>query len=191
MHNTIFECIESFGDQPRTFSLWDQLTYLRVSKPAWLKDDPNDRLVTLFTHRKSLLANGIVTWGYVVQANANLAKKRSGDCPGEIVYSLDDVNQIDPPDLQRVARELSKLKGTEPTDDGCARIAAHLTNEMTRVYGLKVPRSLSPPHAMPTFNHTVRSKALAVRTALCTLPSDCRECREAVYRNPSSVTLLA
>ena len=144
MPNPIVECIENFGPAPRTLSFWDQLTYLRIGKPLWLRMDSMDDMNVLFRHKRALLKNGRVVWGHVVQANSLMYEDEPDNCPGEIVYSLADSGKATPKYLARLASRLYSLKGTRPTDLASAKIAAHLTDEMTRVYGLKVPIILSP-----------------------------------------------
>jgi hypothetical protein len=60
------------------------------------------------------------------------------------VYSLFDPMSFDPVHLIKVAKRLSSLKGTQPTHPELLRIADYLTDEMIRVFGLEVPRTLSP-----------------------------------------------
>ena len=44
----ISQCAANFGAPPRRVSLWDRLTYLRVPRPDWLYQSPDDALETLF-----------------------------------------------------------------------------------------------------------------------------------------------
>ena len=141
----ITECAKNFGDAPRQFSLWDRLTYLRVVRPEWLYQNPNDELETIFLNLSKLKRDGKVVWGHFVQANNLLYGPGGGDCPAEIVYSLDDRISLD--DLGKVAHSLASLKHTKPSDPEVASIADYLTNEWTRVYGKPVPASISPKHA--------------------------------------------
>jgi hypothetical protein len=134
--------IENFGPAPREFSWWQRLTYLRVSKPQWLKQNPEDELMVLFEHLPELFESGTVVWGHIVQANGLMFEEGDFDCPGEVVFSLAEPKKAIPKILESIAHEIFELKGTEPEDPKLARIAEHLTNEMTRVYGLPVPQSL-------------------------------------------------
>jgi hypothetical protein len=45
-----------------------------------------------------------------------------------------------------MAQTLFSLKGTQPADPSERAVADHLTNEMTRAFGLPVPAHLSAPH---------------------------------------------
>ena len=139
-------CIENFGEAPRRFCLRDRLGYLRLPKPLWLCLDPFDELRTLFRNHRTLLADGKVVWGYIVQANYLLHEEGNDNCPGEIVYSLDEGNGVDHIYLGQLASELFALKGTRPSDPELLRIAEYLTDEEIRVFGLSVPSSISVAH---------------------------------------------
>ncbi len=144
MNQTIRKCISNFGDAPRRFSLLDRLTYLQVSKPAWLRSNPTDKLSIHFNNLSSVFTNGMITWGHVIQANVMMYEAGSIDCPGELVYSIEDAERVDTEHLQCVARELFRLKGTEPGDPKLLSIARYLTDERIRVFGLQVPTCISP-----------------------------------------------
>ncbi|HVX15999.1 MAG TPA: hypothetical protein VHC22_32745 [Pirellulales bacterium] len=144
MPNPIYECIENFRPAPRHHSLWDWITYFRIPRPVWLRENPTDGLATLFQNLHTLFTEGIVVWGHIIQANSQLFQSGVHDCPGELVYSLDDVRRVDPDRLGQVAHQLYSLKGTQPEDPELAPIAHYLTDQLIRVFGLPVPRSISP-----------------------------------------------
>lgn len=120
------------------------MTYLRIAKPIWLSRNPNDKLAVHFKHINQLLTDGVVVWAYLIQANSMLFEAGPWDLPGEVVYSLEDVQRATPQSLQRVARQLGSLKGTQPNTPDLSRIAEYLTDELIRVFGLPVPDSISP-----------------------------------------------
>lgn len=144
MHDLLRECVQRFGETPRTPSLWDRLTYLRVPKPFWLKEYPNDDLHKIFPNLRHAFSDGIVVWGHVVQANQMMFDPGEHDCPGEVVYSIDDRETIDALDLQTIAHSLFELKGQTPNDGELLPIADYLTDETVRVFGLSVPAKISP-----------------------------------------------
>lgn len=144
MQDAIRECNYNFGEPPREVSFWDRLTYFRVPKPLWLRLNKEDELTTHFQNLNDLFSDGIVVWGHLVQANNLMFEEGNNNCPGEIVYSLDDPSRVDPEYLQQVAHELFQLKGTKPSSPKLQPIANYLTNEMIRVFGLPVPSSISP-----------------------------------------------
>lgn len=144
MRDLLDECRKAFGTAPREFALWDRLAYFRVAQPAWVHGNPPDDLCLLFDNLELLFSRGIVVWGHVVQANQLLFGSGHHNCPGEVVYSLDDA-RIEPEDLEQIASRLFALKGTEPQDRESRRIADYLTDECQRVFGLSVPGMLSYP----------------------------------------------
>lgn len=146
MQKLLRETSSNFGDAPRDFSWWSRLFYLRVSKPNWLNSDPSDKLNIHFKHLKDTFENGVVVWGHIIQANGLLFQPGPDNCPGEVVYCLEGRKKILPGDLQEVAHSLGRLKGTAPRDRELAPIANYLTDERIRVFGLPVPRTISPLH---------------------------------------------
>ena len=144
MLDPIQECREKFGRAPRNISLYNRMTYFRVTKPLWLWLNRSDKLHTLLRNKRSLFNNGVVVWGQVVQANNLLFRHGYEDCPGEIVYSLNRTLHSDGRQMQRIASRLFALKGTKPADPSLRKIADYLTDEYTRVFGLDVPKIISP-----------------------------------------------
>jgi hypothetical protein len=144
MHDVLRKCIDNFGEPPRAMSLWNRLTYCRVPKPDWLRSHPTDKLRTHFENLKTLFSEGVVVWGHIIQANSLMFEKGPYDCPGELVYSIEDSNRVEPEYLERVAKKLFSLKGTKPDDPELQPIADYLTDERIRVFGLPVPSSISP-----------------------------------------------
>lgn len=141
--DSLRRCRENFDAAPRAFSLWDRMGYLRLPQPLWLRLDPTEPLKTLCQHQRTLLAEGTVVWGYIVQANYRLSQVGNDHCPGELVYSLDEDSDVDHVYLGHVAESLGSLKGTTPADPELLRIAEYLTDETIRVFGLAVPASIS------------------------------------------------
>ena len=143
-HHVLIECIQNFGRPSRSISWWDRQNYLKISKPLWLYINPFDKMKILFRNLSTLWTEGVVVWGYVVQANSLLFEPGDMDCPGEVLYSLADPVKVDPLYLEDVAGSLYSLKGTRPTHHELQPIAEYLTSELTRVYGLQIPGILSP-----------------------------------------------
>lgn len=143
MDKLIAESSANFGRSPRSFSIFNRVGYLRVKKPEWLKQRPDDKMNLFFDRLSAVFKNGKVVWGHVIQANSTLFQAGTSDAPGELVYSLQDgayCSELLPP----VAQDLFSLKGTEPSNPELAPIANYLTDEYIRVYGLDVPRCVSP-----------------------------------------------
>lgn len=144
----IKQCAQQLGPTPRNFSIWDRYTYLRVARPEWLYQSPQDKLETFFLNRVSLWKNGRVVWGHIVQANNQLFSPGRYDCPGEVVYSMESNDSIAVNDLASVASKIFELKHSKVRSPSTEPIAQHLENQMTRVFGMPVPDSMGPPKSL-------------------------------------------
>jgi hypothetical protein len=147
MIDVIQDCMNNFGRPPRKISFVDKHSYLRVSKPDWLRLNPTDDLALLFENYNTLLSRGLIVWGHLVQANTEIFENGKSNLPGEVVYSLMIPRFDDTAILPDIARELFQLKETKPENQQLHAIATHLATEYSRVFGLKVPPSISPRRA--------------------------------------------
>lgn len=136
------ECRRKFGPAPRRFSLIDRFSYLTVQRPNWCRED--EPLSRFFTGQRRLTERGEVVWGHVVQANSLLYKRSRHNCPGEVVYCLDPRVSFGPDDLASIARSLYMLKGVPCDASELQFISDYLANERKRVFGLEVPKQISP-----------------------------------------------
>ena len=105
---------------------------------------PDDKLGVMFQQFNNVLLNGTVVWGQIIQANTQIFSDGDEDYPGELLYSLEDSRRVEVDYLQNLAHKLYSLKGTAPDHEELEGIADYLTDEYIRVYGLEVPRILSP-----------------------------------------------
>lgn len=112
--------------------------YLSLRAPHWIDDD---RLSLWYEQYPKLFRGGRLVWGVVVQANSSMFKDGDNACPGEVLY--DPRGVLSPAQLIFVARNIYAYKGGQPPDPRIAFIAAYLSHELSRVFGLKVPRALS------------------------------------------------
>lgn len=144
MQHILDECRKNLGEAPRKFSLLDRWKYLKIEQPSWCASN-NDEMLRFFEQRENMLRNGILTFGCVVQANQLMFTEGKHNCPGEVVYSLEDCTNIAA--LRRVAHALYDLKGTQPEGEVEACFAEYLTDERIRVYGLRIPESVFAPFA--------------------------------------------
>ena len=135
------ECRHNFGPPGRPLSFWDRLTYLRIPRPAWCVS--SDQMTQFFRGKNRLLREGEVLWGHIIQANALIYHPGRQNVGGELVYPAATSEQVDHVQLAAIAGQLFSLKGTEPNDPELTAIARYLTDERIRVFGWKVPRSLS------------------------------------------------
>jgi hypothetical protein len=119
---------------------------MSVPAPQWAREDPSDKLNLLFKAASDVFANGIVVWGHLVQANSLLFQEGTDDCPGEVLFSLDEKRQVEPEYLQCLARMLFSMKGKPQDDPRLQRYADILADELTRSFGRPVPREINPEH---------------------------------------------
>lgn len=110
MNNTLNQCKDFYGNPPRSISLWERSTYFHIPKPIWLWLSPSDEINVLFKNLPHVFRNGVVVWGHIIQANELLFEPGSDNCPGEIVYSIEDSENVTHEYLAKVAEELYNLK---------------------------------------------------------------------------------
>lgn len=135
------ECRQKYGNsEERKFSIYDRLFYLNIRKPSWC--DSTDELEALFRNKWDLLENGNIVWGCIVQANVLLFEKGNNNCPASVVFSPNPATMIDLDTLAAAAKSIYSLKNTIPDDPKLKKIANTLTNELTRTFGVKVPKEL-------------------------------------------------
>lgn len=117
---------------------------MKLAKPDWLKHYPDDKLNQIFESENRIFQEGTVVWGHVIQANAAMFEDGDEDYPGELLFSLEDPRKVDCRELKNLASKIFSLKGATPDHPELAHIADYLTDELIRVFGLEVPRVLSP-----------------------------------------------
>ncbi|WP_283435073.1 hypothetical protein [Neorhodopirellula lusitana] len=138
----LLECRQRFGDAPRDFGDAEK-QHLRVAFSLITRIvSRSDGLCQPLSAQRNIFRDGVVVWGHLIQANGGLFEFGQRDLPGEMVYSL-RVPDFDPAKLEKVATELVALKGKQPTSPALLEIADYLTDEMIRVFGLKVPKTIS------------------------------------------------
>jgi hypothetical protein len=145
------DCVHNVGTGPGRFPFWKRGGYLRPRRPRWTYTDDDIRP---FYHRyQEALRQGRVTWGAVVQADAQLAEPGPHSHPGDVVFVTDPSIDVDLIELRQVARRVAAIKGSEPPDPRGSALSAYLAGELTSAFGLLVPDSVSP--TMPCAISTV------------------------------------
>ncbi len=144
MDDVLAACIDNFGEPPRSILIWDRLTYLRIPKPEWLRNNPDDPIKVIFEQLGHLYHEGFICWGHIIQANYRIFSEGPDDVPGELVYPYSNDERGDPESLNAIARQISALKNTEPDHPELAPIAHYLTDEHIRAFGIQVPKVISP-----------------------------------------------
>jgi hypothetical protein len=126
---------------PKQLTPWDHLTHLRIHQPAYARID---QLNTFFRKKKDLLKRGQIVWGQTIQANQYLYHPGCDDAPAEVIFCPELSQTIDPDRLTPIAQKFQSLKGTQPEDPELAALAASITDEYDRHFGLPLPQCLSP-----------------------------------------------
>jgi hypothetical protein len=143
MANLIEACDWLLGPAPRRFGFWERRRLCAVRKPWWLRFRRDDLLHRQYADMPRLLREGFLTWGRIIHSNNALADEGREDCPAEVLYSMLPLRQVDVDILDATGSRLFDLKGTQPSDPDTRALAEHLTAEVTRRFGLRVPRELS------------------------------------------------
>lgn len=140
MRNLLEAVRSAIGDPPRVMEA-SRVAALTPGPPPWFR--PDDRLVEVYRRLETLLLEGQVVWGALVQANQLLFKPGPNDHPAMTIYAADRSFDGRLEDLRAIAHRLYRLKNTTPEDRDERRLAAAITNEMERGLGWAVPKSLT------------------------------------------------
>ncbi|MCO7224766.1 hypothetical protein [Pleionea sp. CnH1-48] len=141
--NYIDQCRKNYFSDHNNFllRLKKQFT-LKIPRPNWCTS--SDNLYQFFQNQGKLISRGNIVWGHIVQANQLLFTPNDDhDCPASIVYCPEPNISVQFETLKTVAHTLYELKNTTPDDPEKAKIAAMLTSEVSRTFGLKIPDELS------------------------------------------------
>lgn len=144
MSSFLVEIENRLGPPPRNIGLWNWFTYVKIRRPTWLYEFPDDQIQVLLDHQDVLFQEGVIVWGKLLQANRQLFGHGPNDHPGDLLFSPNPGGYTSVEDLDPIAQRVKQLKGTSPSDPELKTIADHLTDERVRVYGLRVPASISP-----------------------------------------------
>ena len=141
MHEVIAGVRDKLGPAPRSFGFSEWLG-LRAWAPwwVWLADDP---LKEVYKRQRTLMREGRVVWGHIVQANELLFESGNGDCPAAALYSPDPALDGQLELLREIAHGLFDLKHTQPSDPELSVFARTLTDEMERLMKVRVPPKLT------------------------------------------------
>lgn len=140
MKHLIEQTRVNFGASPRSFSMLKKL-YNRVSTF-------DDRFDTLSKDLPHLYSNGTVVWAYIIQANSELFEKTSGTCPAVVVYSTDPYFDGNLKELRAVAEQLYALKDQEGMEEDLQKFASVISDEMSCMLNMLVPKSLTSGRAV-------------------------------------------
>jgi hypothetical protein len=126
---------------PKAIHFIDRLTTLRIQRPAGIQ---KDQINLFFQKKNDLLKRGHIVWGQVVQANQLLFYPGMDNAPADVLFCPNPHSQNNPEALASIADRLYEIKGSQPDDPELAKLAAAITDESGRHFGLSIPQSLSP-----------------------------------------------
>jgi len=111
-----------------------------------------------------IIREGVVRLGTFLQAHECLFWSGPDDYPADLLFSMDD--DVDPIELTQAAKAAIRLSGRrfgELVDGRAKALVAHLDHEMTRVYGLELPPTLTGGREMFCSTSFVRRESLPDR----------------------------
>lgn len=129
------------GEPPRTFAPSER-RYLETKAPAWCRPNVDD-LHAIYADQKLLLTQGIVVWGYLLQANTGLFAPGEDDLPGASIYSPELHLQDDLARLASLSEEITALRkggGKNPKEK---EIGKWLADERTTFMAHPIPSSIA------------------------------------------------
>ena len=134
---------QQLGATPRKFSIFDRMSWLKLHEPSWNWADDDIRYT--IENWNDIFKNGRLAWAHIIQVNKLMFAAGDTNCPGEIVVWCDKSEIFDLSILAEIAHNLYELKGhsEELVNVDEKFFAQYLENQKIRVYGLKVPTSLS------------------------------------------------
>jgi hypothetical protein len=133
----------------------EEVDAMATARPSWL-DEHGYGFAPWFDHADALFASGRVVWGALVHANKLLFEPNVHSAPGEVLY--DPEGRVPPDGLESVAHALFSAKsmaeagfGSSLLQKNIARYAAHLADEISRVFGETIQATAYPLKASTTY----------------------------------------
>ena len=112
--------------------------YLQVDVPQWLL---GDELYKQVLAMPTLYQRGRIVWGCLVHTHDIMHYPGDEHCEGEILY--DPTGRTDPAQLQVLAYQLYRLRGTKSKSPDVMHYIEHLNTEYSRIYDFAYPPTLS------------------------------------------------
>src|SRR5688500_7139957 len=134
---------DKLGLRPRTFGLFDKLTWYKQDKPQW--DWEDDAIKHSVINWQKTFAYGRLTWGRIIQVNTMMFEKGEDNCPGEVLIWCEQNEAFDPELFSTVTDKLYRMKGNSERirNPEEKEFAEYLEDQLTRSYGTKVPKRIS------------------------------------------------
>lgn len=122
------------------------LIYIIIQDKEKLCNYNITRTYRIFHKKNTLLKEGMIVWGYIIQANLLLFKPGKNHSTAAIVYSLDPAFNDNLGELHRIATELYELKNKiieHPELLDLKEIAKAITNEKDTLINVQIPNSVA------------------------------------------------
>lgn len=109
---------------------------LKLTKPSWME---TDKLNKIYTDMDILLQYGEVYWGVLVQANMILFQKEPYvDCPGDILFTINEDLNKDPQVMSAIAHRIFSYKNTTVDAPYLKRVVEIITDEKERIFNYPI-----------------------------------------------------
>jgi len=144
------EVRNALGNPPRKLG-WFAHPPIQFPKPDWAKDvnTQKDLLLKVFDLFRDLYKNGKIVWGRVMRANVMMFAPGENDCPGLVLYSLADPDDLAVERLEALRNQLVALRDREEPVPGWTtkeqELWEDLNEDMSYQGGCRVPPAWSPP----------------------------------------------
>lgn len=132
---------EKFDAASRPFGFF-QRRYVKAKPPSWCRKG-KDALWINYRDQEELLEKGKVVWAAVVQANQMMFRPGRHDCPGTVIYSMQNAFGDELIPIAELAPELFALKGEHDDDPECQIFGDMLADEMDRAMATPVPQAIT------------------------------------------------
>lgn len=104
--------------------------------PSWAFDSP---IMNVFNNKNTLLKQGKICYGALLQANSMLFKSGLGNNPAVILYSFDSYFEQNPQELRQLGAELFKYKNMTACPPELQYTISLIKNERSHIQNLKLP----------------------------------------------------
>lgn len=142
MKNIIKECRKNYEEQELKFNYFNR-RYNKLKRPNWIKKNDDSRFECIYDEQELLINEGKIVYGRIVHANDSLFQPGFSDSPACIVFSEDNYFDEHINELSEVANSLYALKRRQIEDEKLKKFADDITDEMTVLYNVQVPKLIT------------------------------------------------
>lgn len=134
--DVLAECNAILGPAPRRFSFWERISKSKMPFWAYM-----DALHKMEGKRWSVLSEGTIVWGYLVQGNVALFSPGLEGSPADVLFSPTPSIEVNPEYLSEFAGKLYKIKTDAIESEKDTSFYKHIQNDRDRAQGIKCPIS--------------------------------------------------